>query len=134
MSNTNIEVNPDISQAHALRGWFDSQGGIVPNTYSLTVSTSSQYGGSDGNTGGGNTGSHRPDEQKTFSAIKDENLGRDKAQYFVTKGIITHIKHDTNLWYDSCPNQGCQKKVISLDDHTWECTKCDQKFPSHDTR
>ena len=59
-----MSLNPDIPEAHQLRGWYDSTGqGMSFHSFSSTGS---------GGIGGGSGGS---DVCKPISAIKDEQLG-----------------------------------------------------------
>jgi replication factor A1 len=43
-----------------------------------------------------------------------------------------HIK-DTQLYYTSCPGEGCQKKVIETD-NGWRCEKCDRSYEAPEYR
>ncbi len=128
VSSTNMEVNPDLTEAHTLRGWYDAQGGQM-NTYPLTTPFTGGGGGGDG----GNVAANRPTVQKTLSQVKDESLGLNKVDYFMVKGYVSHIKHDNSLWYLSCPTPGCQKKVNEVDSEYF-CEKCNARFPNYDMR
>ncbi|RKP40040.1 putative replication factor-A protein 1 [Dimargaris cristalligena] len=126
MSTATVSANPDIPEAHRLRGWFDSeQHSIQPLGYS------SMGGGGGGDFGGmaaGGAGQRR-DARKNLAQVKDENLGNgEKPDYFSTRGTITYIKAD-NFAYPACPNDGCQKKVVN-NGSAWRCEKCDQSFPN----
>ena len=61
-NGTSMSVNPDIPEAHALRGWYD------------TIGISSDPQAISGN-GAGFSGDKRSQELKLISQIKDENLG-----------------------------------------------------------
>ncbi|RKO86700.1 replication factor rfa1, partial [Blyttiomyces helicus] len=114
-SGSTMSINPDIPEAHRLRGWYDTQGS------SMTFTAYS-------NTGGGGGGSGRGDPVKSIQQIKDENLGMDeKPSYFVTRATLTFIKPDP-LWYTACSNHGCNKKVLD-NGNGWRCEKCDMLFP-----
>eukprot|EP01116_Phalansterium_solitarium_P017308 TRINITY_DN4229_c0_g2_i1.p1 TRINITY_DN4229_c0_g2~~TRINITY_DN4229_c0_g2_i1.p1 ORF type:complete len:652 (-),score=238.32 TRINITY_DN4229_c0_g2_i1:174-2129(-) len=126
VSSTHIAVNPDLREAHALRGWFDSQGGHV----SAQPLSSMAQGGIDGE-GGGFISSIQ--ERKTFSQIKDENLGRDKQDNFVLRGLITQIRHEGTMWYTACPTKGCNKKVTQ-EATGWHCVKCNKTYPQCEER
>jgi replication factor A1 len=73
-----MTLNPDIPEAHMLRGWFDT---IGQNTDAQSIS---QVGGQSGGVGGGSA------ERKLISQIKDENLGMgDKVKVDVDIFLIT---------------------------------------------
>jgi replication factor A1 len=105
--SSTLTINPDLSEAHALRGWYD-QGGAQQGITSL----SSNGGGGGGDISGG------IDTRKTFSSVKDEGLGFGaKPDYITVKGTITFIRGE-NMWYPACPNdvdgRTCNKKVIEV--------------------
>jgi replication factor A1 len=67
---------------------------------------------------------------KTFSAIKDEGLGRgDKPDWITIRAMVFYIKPD-NFYHTACPldNGGkqCNKKVTNNGDGTWQCDRCDR--------
>lgn len=64
MAGSNMSLNPDIPEAHQLRGWYDSNG------QGMTFHSFSSAGGQ-----GGSGGSGGSDVVKPISAIKDEQLG-----------------------------------------------------------
>ncbi|KAI1639580.1 replication factor-A protein [Biscogniauxia mediterranea] len=105
-----MTIDPDIEEAHRLKGWFDSQG----RTDHFSTHTMSNLGAATG----------RPDQTKVISQVKDENLGMDTAEYFTLKATIVYIKQD-NFAYPACSTEGCNKKVIDQGDGTWRCEKCD---------
>ncbi|KAJ9122401.1 hypothetical protein QFC22_001824 [Naganishia vaughanmartiniae] len=116
-SSSTMTVNPDIGEAHSLRGWFDAEGNSVSyQNYS--------------NAGGAGVGaavtSIRPEEMKTIGQIKDENIGMsDKQEYFSTKATVSFIKQES-FSYPACPT--CNKKVTE-DSDGWRCEKCDAVYP-----
>ncbi|KAJ3030886.1 Replication factor A protein 1 [Rhizophlyctis rosea] len=115
LSGGNPLVNPDIPEAHALRGWYESSGSnMLFNNYTNTaMSTGSGSGG-------------KRDPLKFVSQIKDENLGMgEKPDYIVIRGTVVYIKSE-NAWYPACPN--CNKKVQDQGSD-WRCEKCDQSYP-----
>jgi replication factor A1 len=114
-------LNPQCDEAYQLISWWDRQGGNV-NTFSLSTPSTSFPGGA------------RKDEFKTFGQIKDEALGRAKTDYFITRGTITLIKHENNVWYDACPNESCNKKKITFNNGQYYCDKCKQNYPQAQQR
>ena len=120
-TSTVLQINPDISEAHRIRGWFD-QGGSQGSIQELTTS-----GGGGGQTAGAGMGSQ---SWKTLDLLKDEKLGMgDKADYFASKGVILYAKKDNSM-YMACPADGCNKKVIDQNDGTYRCEKCSKSFPN----
>eukprot|EP00117_Sycon_ciliatum_P047689 scpid61187/ scgid34036/ Replication protein A 70 kDa DNA-binding subunit; Replication factor A protein 1; Single-stranded DNA-binding protein len=111
--NSALIVNPDIPEAHQLRGWWSSEG------QSMQFNSVSVGGGG----GGGHTNVF-----KVLSQIKDENLGySDKPDYFSTMATILYLKKD-NCLYQACPADDCKKKVLE-DNGGYRCEKCDKTYP-----
>ncbi|KAI0134186.1 replication factor-a protein 1 [Xylariales sp. AK1849] len=120
LSSGSISVDPDIEQAHRLKGWYDSQGrGESFSTHNNMASMGSATG--------------RADETKSILQVKDENLGFEDQAYFSLKATIVYIKQD-NFCYPACRNEGCNKKVIDQGDGTWRCEKCDVNHPRPEYR
>ncbi|KAI0386638.1 replication factor-a protein [Hypomontagnella monticulosa] len=115
LSSGTMTVDPDIEEAHRLKGWYDSQG-RTDNfaTHNNMMSMGSATG--------------RVDQTKTISQVKDENLGMDNPDYFNLKATIVYIKQD-NFAYPACSSEQCNKKVIDQGDGTWRCEKCDIAHP-----
>jgi replication factor A1 len=116
VQSSNVKLNPDIPEAHALFNWLQQNG--MGGSISLTV-------------GGGERGAGSFQNRKTISVIKDDNLGfGEKADYLGFKATINYIKHDNEPWYTACPTEGCNKKVSETMDGNWFCEKCNQAFPN----
>ncbi|KAI8825732.1 uncharacterized protein EV422DRAFT_513990 [Fimicolochytrium jonesii] len=117
MGSSSLSVNPDIPEAHALRGWYDAEG---RNAHFQTYSS-----------GGGSSsaaGSKR-DALKYISQIKDEGLGMgEKPDYFTLRGTVMFVKNE-NISYPACPSENCNKKVTDIGSG-WRCEKCDQTWPA----
>lgn len=116
-SSATMSVNPDIPEAHSLRGWYDAEGrGKSFQQYSNAMS------------GGGAGAAPRPNEIKTIGQAKDEQLGMtDKTDYFTTTATIMFIKQET-FSYPACANpDGCNKKVVD-EGSGWRCEKCDRTW------
>lgn len=121
LSSGTFSVDPDISEAHKLKGWYDSQGREENfNTLYNANSMSNATG--------------RPDRTKCISQVKDENLGmNDAPDYFSLKATIVYIRQE-NYCYPACASEGCNKKVIDQGDGTWRCEKCNINHPKPEYR
>jgi replication factor A1 len=121
LSSGSMAIDPDIPEAHKLKGWYDSQGRM-----DSFASHSSMAGA--GTAGG------RQDPTKTVAQVKEENLGMsENNDYFSTKGTIVYIKQDT-FSYPACLSDGCNKKVTDMGDGTWRCEKCNINHPRPEHR
>ncbi|KAJ2120471.1 Replication factor A protein 1 [Coemansia sp. RSA 720] len=116
-----LTANPDIPEAHMLRGWYDSAG------RNASFQTYESMGG-----GGGEA---RTDQIKTMAAVRDENVGGgDRAEYFSVKGTIVFVR-STTLAYPGCASPDCSKKVIEdASTGQWRCEKCERSFASPEYR
>lgn len=113
-----MSVNPDCTEAHTLKGWYDAQGrGESFNAFRRT-------GGAAGGSGGSN------DVWKTVEQVKEEQLGfnAEKPDFFWLKATVAFIKQE-NVYYPSCPSSdtSCNKKVLE-DGGVWRCERCNQTF------
>ena len=114
-----MALDPDIPDAHSLRGWYDSVGS--------NVSYRSQSSGGGGVGAGGNQ-TFDSKEAKPINIIQDTLLGLgDKPDYFSTRVTVLHVKSE-NLFYTACPGASCSKKVMSADDGSWRCEKCNRSY------
>ncbi|BES96364.1 Replication protein A 70 kDa DNA-Hypothetical protein [Nesidiocoris tenuis] len=108
-----FHINPDIPEAHRLRGWYD---GLAGDTKFTSISASAD-GGSSG-------------KWCTLAEAIDEKLGYgDKADYFNTYTTVMHVKTDRCV-YKACPTPECNKKVIDQNTGQYRCEKCNQEFES----
>ncbi|KAK3501729.1 putative single-stranded DNA-binding protein 68k chain [Neurospora crassa] len=111
LSSGTMAIDPDIPEAHHLKGWYDSSG--RNNTFA-THNHMQTLGGATG----------RKDDAKTISQVKEENLGTNEApDYFALKATVVFIKQD-NFAYPGCRSEGCNRKVTDMGDGTWRCEKC----------
>jgi len=111
-SSSNFIVNPDIPEAHTLRGWYDN-GGADEQTSSLS-------GQGMGDSVGGT--------YKTIAQIKEENLGAgEKADFFNVRASLVFMKKE-NCLYQACPSAECNKKV-NEENGQYRCEKCDRTYP-----
>ena len=115
-----MSVDPDIPDAHRLKGWYDAAGRT--DTFATHQNMTSM---------GPATG--RKDDGKTISQVKEENLGMDQQDYYSIKATIVFVKQE-NFCYPACSSQNCNKKVTSMGDGTWHCEKCNVSHDRPDYR
>ncbi|TIB62317.1 hypothetical protein E3P77_03868 [Wallemia ichthyophaga] len=118
-------VNPDIAEAHTLRGWYDQQG---KNEQFSTFNSSSAAVKPE------SSGAVNSNEIKTLDQVKQSQLGLNdtgKPDYWSGKATVTYIKKD-NLTYPSCPND--MKKVTQDMNDKWRCEKCESSFDAPEYR
>lgn len=116
LSSGTMMVNPDITEAHKLKGWYE--GGGRTDTFSSHASMGAATG-----LGG------KRDPPKTISQVKEENLGMtEETDYFSLYGTIMYIKQETT-WYPSCMSESCNKKVYEAEQGQWRCERCDKSWP-----
>lgn len=125
VSSSTMSFHPDIPEAHALQGWYSSEG------HAQAFKSQSAGGGG----GGAGAGTFNRNEMKTLQAVKDENLGMNdegRPDFFAVRATIIHIKGD-NVMYPACGSDGCSKKVTEVHDG-WRCEKCEKTFPKPNYR
>jgi replication factor A1 len=109
-----MNIDPDIPEAHQLRGWFDSVGRNKEVT-----SISDQRSGGGGQAAG----------FLTVDQVRELDLGHgEKPDYFNCKATITFCKKD-NCLYKACSNADCNKKVTEHEGQ-YTCEKCNQTSPN----
>ena len=122
LSAGSMAVNPDIDEAHKLKGWYEGQG------RDGTFTSYSAMGGSMGDAGG------RGDPLKTIIQVKEENLGMSETvDYFSAKATIIYIKQDT-FSYPACLSPDCNKKVTEEEPGQWVCARCEKTHPKPEYR
>ena len=122
LSSGSMTTDPDIDDAHKLKGWFLAQG------KNDAFMTHAQMGGSMSAAGG------RSDSFKNILQVKEENLGMSETpDSFTLKATIVYVKPE-NFAYPSCLNQECNKKVVEIDPGQWRCEKCDATHPRPEYR
>ncbi|KAL0255004.1 Replication factor A protein 1 [Diplodia seriata] len=109
LSSGSMSVDPDMDEAHKLKGWYDANG-------RNDSFQSHQQAGS---------GVSRSNKFKTIAQVQDEQIGMSETpQYFNLKATIVYVKHD-NFAYPACASQSCNKKVVEINPGEWRCEKCD---------
>lgn len=110
LSSGTMTVDPDINDAHRLKGWYDSTG----RTDSFATHQNASMGAATG----------RKDEFKTIQQVKEEDVGMDDTVYYSIKATIVFVRNE-NFCYPACAQPDCNKKVTSMGDGTWRCEKCE---------
>ena len=121
LSSGSMTVDPDIDEAHKLKGWYDAQG------RSDTFTSHESMRGAMGAAGG------RNDVYKTIAQAREENLGMSETvDYFSCKATVMYVKQD-NVSYPACLSDGCNKKVVEVEPGQWRCERCDKTHakPEH---
>lgn len=113
LASGSMVINPDIADAHRLKGWWDATG---RNTGEF-ANHRDAVGGSAG------TASGMGGQEMTIRQVKENNLGHnpETPDYFTIKATIVYIKQD-NFSYPACRTEGCNKKVTNMGDG-WKCEK-----------
>src|SRR5262249_55279309 len=109
-----MAVDPDIPDAHRLKGWYDASGrNDAFSTHGGLAAAAGMGGGADG----------RSDQTKTIGQVKEENLGMENQDYFTLKATIVYVKQESCA-YAACRSEACNKKVVETGDG-WHCERCD---------
>ncbi|OWR41201.1 replication protein A 70 kDa DNA-binding subunit [Danaus plexippus] len=118
LASTIVRVQPDVEEAHRLRGWYDNGGDSM-----AMVHISARVG-----QGGGNA------EWMTFAEAEERRLGTgDKADYFSLLGVLTFTFAD-NAVYKACPQEQCNKKLVDQQNGLYRCEKCNREYPNYKYR
>ena len=119
LSSGSMTIDPDIEEAHKLKGWYDAQG------RSDTFSTHASIAGMGASSG-------KNDDLKTIAQVREDQLGMSEAaDYFALKATIIHIGQN-NVSYPAC--EKCTRKVTELDPGQWHCEKCEENYPKPEYR
>jgi len=110
-----LELHPDLPEAHELQGWWQSQGKQQQASFkALSIA------------GAGGSGAGKGAQRIYYREIDDKALGQNQQpDYFTVRCRVSQIKTDgKTLWYIACPE--CKKKVQGTDEHNLEgsCEKC----------
>ncbi|XP_034832124.1 replication protein A 70 kDa DNA-binding subunit [Maniola hyperantus] len=119
LASTMLRCNPDVPEAHRLRGWYDNGGANMD-----TVNISARAGGQPGGSG----------EWITFSEAEARRLGTgEKGDYYTLLGVLTFIFAD-NAVYKACPQEQCNKKLVDQENGLFRCEKCNREYPNYKYR
>ncbi|XP_039276249.1 replication protein A 70 kDa DNA-binding subunit-like [Nilaparvata lugens] len=115
-ASSNIQINPDIPEAHKLRGWYDAL------SHDAKFNSLSARGGA---MDGGMFNS----KAITLKEAKNQNTDSDKAEFFSAFAHVMHIRTE-NVCYKACPSSECNKKVVDLNTGEYRCEKCNRASPN----
>ncbi|XP_038209890.1 replication protein A 70 kDa DNA-binding subunit [Zerene cesonia] len=119
LASTMLRYNPDLPEAHKLRGWYDNGGANMD-----IVNISARAGGYSGGSG----------EWITFSEAEAKQLGSgSKGDYFSLLGVLTFTFAD-NAVYKACPQEQCNKKLVDQENGQYRCEKCNREYPNYKYR
>ncbi|KAL4801387.1 hypothetical protein BDV18DRAFT_149273 [Aspergillus unguis] len=120
LSSGSVTADPDIEEAHKLKGWYDAQG--RDENFASHASSA------------GTMSATKRDQFKTIAQVREEGLGMsEEPAYFTLRATVVYIKQD-NLCYPACLSEGCNKKVTELDPGQWRCERCDKTHPRAEYR
>lgn len=118
-SASTMQVDPDIPEAHKLKGWWESTGCHVDDFASLSGR---------GSEGVGST------PFLTLEEAKMAGLGSgDKFDYYVTRATVALVRKE-NILYQACPGEKCMKKVTDMNNGMFRCEKCNREYDSFQWR
>ncbi|EME26268.1 Replication factor A protein 1 [Galdieria sulphuraria] len=110
-----FEVNPDIAEAHELRGWYETTG-KHQETSSLEGATSLSLGNTK--------------ERKTILQASEEDIPKlindPRGVQFIVRGYLHYIRKEGTLWYTASPDDN--KKVTKLDENRWVCDATGKEY------
>ncbi|XP_041979266.1 replication protein A 70 kDa DNA-binding subunit [Aricia agestis] len=114
LASTMLRINPDLPEAHKLKGWYDNGGADMEI---VNISARS------GNYGGGG-------EWLTFGEAAAKQLGAgERGDSFTLLGALTFTFAD-NAVYRACPADGCNKKLVDQENGLFRCEKCNRDYPN----
>ena len=121
LSSGSMTVDPDIEEAHKLKGWYDAQGRMENFASHASLSNAAGL-------------SARSDQFKTIAQVREEQLGMsDEAAFFSLRATVIYIKQET-VSYPACLSEGCNKKVTEIDHGQWRCERCEKVYPHPEYR
>ncbi|KAK6639757.1 hypothetical protein RUM43_008032 [Polyplax serrata] len=110
--NSTFLKDPDVDEAHKLRGWWSAGG-------------SNEEHSSISNKGVSGSGSNT--NFVLLGDLTSRGLGlADKADYFSDVVTVLMAKQE-NCIYKACPVEDCKKKIIDLNNGVYRCEKCNRE-------
>ncbi|CAK1556348.1 unnamed protein product [Leptosia nina] len=119
LASTMLRLNPDLPEAHKLRGWYDN-GGADMDVVNISARAGGYAGGSS--------------DWITFSEAEEKQLGSgNKGDYYSLLGVLTFTFAD-NAVYKACPQEQCNKKLVDQENGLFRCEKCNREYPNYKYR
>ncbi|KAL0838920.1 hypothetical protein ABMA28_016932 [Loxostege sticticalis] len=119
LASTMLRLNPDLPEAHKLRGWYDN-GGADMDIVNISAKSGMYTGGSN--------------EWITFAEAESRQLGSgEKGDYFSLLGVLT-FTFSENAIYKACPQEQCNKKLVDQENGLFRCEKCNREYPNYKYR
>jgi replication factor A1 len=113
LSSGSMSLDPDIDEAHKLRGWFNAVGQNATFSTHQNMSTS---------------GGAKQESKLISDIVADETYMQSEPVYFSLKASVIYVKQNP-VAYPACSTPNCNKKVIEENPGEWWCEKCQMKFP-----
>jgi replication factor A1 len=121
LSSGSMNIEPDIDEAHKLRGWYHAAGQNATFSTHQNLATSA--------------GANAKNDNKLISTIiEEESYLQDNPQYFNLKASVIYVKNTGMVAYPACQTPNCNKKVIDENPDEWWCEKCQMKWPKPEYR
>ncbi|KAI8867369.1 replication factor-a protein [Ramicandelaber brevisporus] len=117
-------VDPDIAEAHRLRGWYDNEG--------KSSAFSTFNGGALRGSSAAGPGQNRARPMRIEEVLNSTLGSGDKPDFFTILAVSVYTKTE-GLYYPSCQSEGCSKKVIQ-DGTAWRCESCQKVYDSPEWR
>ncbi|KAG7308878.1 hypothetical protein JYU34_006140 [Plutella xylostella] len=119
LNSSMLRLQPDLPEAHKLRGWYDN-GGASVDLVNISAKSGNYTGGSN--------------EWITFSEAEAKQLGSgEKGDYYSLLGVLTFTFAD-NAVYKACPQEQCNKKLVDQENGLFRCEKCNREYPNYKYR
>ncbi|XP_072749031.1 replication protein A 70 kDa DNA-binding subunit [Anoplolepis gracilipes] len=116
LNSSVLEKDPDLPEAHRLRGWYTTVG------HSENAKSLSKAGG-----GGGDFNSPLYTFQEATEARLGEKLNIPDA--YTVVATINLIRVENSI-YKACPIESCKKKLIDQSTGIFRCEKCNRDYPN----
>ncbi|KAL6425446.1 hypothetical protein ACFW04_009553 [Cataglyphis niger] len=115
LNSSILEKDPDLPEAHRLRGWYTTVG------HSENAKSLSKAGG------GGDFNA----PLYTFEEATEARLGEklNLADSYTVVATINLIRVENSI-YKACPVESCKKKLIDQSTGIFRCEKCNRDYPN----
>jgi replication factor A1 len=114
LSSGSMTVEPDIDEAHKLRGWYHAAGQNATFSTHQNMAT--------------NSGGKRQDSKLISTIKEEESYLQDTPAYYSLKASVIYVSQKSTPAYPACQTPNCNKKVIEENPGEWWCEKCQAKW------